>query len=68
MCFIEKLNELIDDKIPEENRNKERLNKIKDFAINCFHLGYKVGYEIGFDVGHKIKEYTEQEIEEAIVN
>ncbi len=40
---IEKLNELIVKGIPEENRDEEKLEKIKKLAKNCFFAGYELG-------------------------
>ncbi len=41
---IEKLNELIVKGIPEENRDEEKLEKIKELAKNCFMMGFELGY------------------------
>jgi len=40
---IEKLNELIVKEIPEENRDEEKLDHIKEFAKYCFFAGFKLG-------------------------
>lgn len=65
MCFIERFNEAIDNKIPKENRNEKRLDLIRDFAINCFRVGFEVGFDSGVKAGYDV---MEQEKEEVTVN
>lgn len=68
MCFIEKFNDLIDNTIPEEERNEERIRQIKVFASLCFEAGFKVGFDVGNEMNYDAIEHTEQEKEEVTVN
>ncbi len=42
LMAIEKLNELIVNAIPEENRDEEKLYRIKEFGKNCFVMGFEL--------------------------
>jgi len=68
MCFIERFNEMIDSKIPKENRNEKRLDLIRNFGITCFKAGFEVGFDAGHEVSYDVIEHTEQENEELTVS
>ena len=40
---IKKLDELIEQAIPEEERDEEELYRIKRFGKNCFEMGFELG-------------------------